>query len=56
MPERKCDCCGETKKLKGGKICEKNSHFICSDCIHKDSGIIFLNEKTRCPFDDSKLR
>lgn len=46
MLMRVCAACGETKDLRGGKICEKG-HFICSSCQRR---------VTKCPIDAAKLR
>ena len=45
--QRKCDACGDRKPVKGGKICDKNQHFICVKHA-------YMNK--RCPLDQSTMR
>lgn len=57
MPSRKCDSCGKEKDVSGGKVCTKNSHFICSECVHgRGLGTLFGPSLSSCPLCHSPLR
>ena len=53
MPSRKCDADGKVRDMQGGKVCEKNGHFICKECIY--SGFVIISERSTCPLDGSRL-
>jgi len=57
MAKRKCASCGESKEVRGGKVCE-NDHFVCSECVH-GSGVVQVllgPSRSSCPLCSTKLR
>ena len=57
MSKRTCHSCGHERELRGGKICEKRSHFVCSICANPKGHLgLFTFPKSKCPLCDGKLR
>lgn len=57
MSKRTCDSCGKTRELRGGKVCEKRSHFLCSSCANPTGHLgLFTFPKSKCLVCGSRLR